>query len=174
QKNGVEFNEETELGIMIEVPSAAILARHLAQYVKFFSIGTNDLIQYTLAVDRGNQNVADLYQSYNPAVLRLIKETVVAARMSNIWTGVCGELAGDPRATILLLGLGIDEFSCVPQNVPLVKSIIRSIKYTDAQSIADEILQCESQFEVLEILKKAYNELIPKDIAGIVGIANQI
>lgn len=172
RSKGIAFNDEIEIGIMIEVPSAAILARHLAQYVKFFSIGTNDLIQYVLAVDRGNRNVAELYQSFNPAVLKLVKETITAARLSNIWTGICGEMAGDPLATVLLLGLGVDEFSCVPQNIPAVKSIIRSVRYSDAQKLADEAIQCKTHEQVVELLKDAYKNLLPTPILETVGIIN--
>jgi len=170
----VKFNENIELGIMVEVPSAAISSRYLAEYVNFFSIGTNDLIQYTLAVDRGNQKVAHWYQSFHPAVLKLIKETVSSARLANIWVGVCGEMAGDPRATILLLGLGIDEFSCVPMRIPIIKSIIRSVRYKDAQQVAEEALKCKSHTEVVELLNTKNKELLPSFILNNAIVPMQI
>jgi phosphotransferase system enzyme I (PtsI) len=110
-REGAQFNPDIEVGIMIEVPSAALSAAHLAREVKFFSIGTNDLIQYAIAVDRGNDHIAHLYQPTHPSIIRMIKAVVDAAQRQGIWTGVCGEMAGDIQLTPLLLGLGVDELS---------------------------------------------------------------
>jgi len=161
RKDGEDFNEKLEIGIMVEIPSAALLAKQLAKNVDFFSIGTNDLIQYTLAVDRGNQKVAEYYQSYHPSVIRLIKETVDGAHSENKWVGICGEMGGDTNATIFLLGLGIDEFSCTPQNVPSIKEIIRSVNYSDAKDVADKCIRANTQNEILDILKETNCQLIP-------------
>ncbi len=162
-REGVEYNERLEVGIMVEIPSAALLARELAKLVDFFSIGTNDLIQYTLAADRGNQKVADYYQSYNPSVIRLMKEAVDGGHSEGIWVGLCGEMAGDPKATIFLLGLGIDEFSCVPRKVPIIKSIIRSVKLSAARRVAESCLRAKSESEVVKIMKEANRELLPEE-----------
>jgi phosphotransferase system enzyme I (PtsI) len=123
---GQEFDEKIQLGVMIETPAAVMIADELAEAVDFFSIGSNDLVQYTLAVDRGNDRVAYLYDPCHPAVLRLLERTVRAARKRKTWVGVCGEMAGDPLATLLLVGLGVDELSAAPTVVPEIRSIIRS------------------------------------------------
>ncbi|MFN4872630.1 MAG: phosphoenolpyruvate--protein phosphotransferase, partial [Akkermansiaceae bacterium] len=136
-REGIPFNEKIPVGVMIEVPSAAVCADLLAPNVDFFSIGTNDLIQYTVAVDRVNPHVADLYKPTHPAVIRLIKKTVEAGEAHGIWTGVCGEMAGDIRLTPLLLGLGVEELSVSPKIVPRVGQVIRSLKYSECQAMAD-------------------------------------
>ena len=134
-REGIPFNEKIPVGVMIEVPSAAVCADLLAPNVDFFSIGTNDLIQYTVAVDRVNPHVADLYKPTHPAVIRLIKKTVEAGEAHGIWTGVCGEMAGDIRLTPLLLGLGVEELSVSPKIVPRVGQVIRSLKYSECQAM---------------------------------------
>ncbi len=146
---GVPFDENIEIGAMIEIPSAVMIADALAKRVKFFSIGTNDLIQYTLAVDRLNEKIAYLYDPTHPAVLRLIKMTVEAAHRNGIWVGVCGEMATDPAMVPLLLGLGVDELSATPPLVPPVKHIIRHLKLSECQELADFALACESSAEIL-------------------------
>ncbi len=145
----VAFDATMEIGAMIEIPSAVIVADALAKRVQFFSIGTNDLIQYTLAVDRLNERITHLYEPTHPAILRLIKATVDAARRNGIWVGVCGEMAGDPVLAPLLLGLGVDELSAALSIVPQVKFLIRRLKSTEAQELAEFALHCESSTEIL-------------------------
>jgi phosphotransferase system enzyme I (PtsI) len=145
----IPFNEAIEVGAMIEIPSAVMVAESLARRVKFFSLGTNDLIQYTLAVDRLNERIAHLYEPTHPAILRLIKATVDAAHKAGIWVGVCGEMAGDPALTPLLLGLGVDELSAAPVQVSQVKFLIRRLKYSETKALAEFALQCESSSEIL-------------------------
>jgi phosphoenolpyruvate-protein phosphotransferase (PTS system enzyme I) len=145
----VSLDDSMEIGAMIEIPSAALAAESLARRVKFFSLGTNDLIQYSLAVDRLNEKIAHLYEPTHPAILRLIKMTVDAAHRQGIWAGVCGEMAGDPMMVSLLLGLGVDELSVAPPNVPPVKYLIRRIKMSEARELAEFALNCESSEEIL-------------------------
>ena len=149
RKEGVPFDENMEIGAMIEIPSAVMIADALAKRVKFFSIGTNDLIQYSLAVDRMNEKIAHLYEPTHPAILRLIKATVEAARRNNIWVGVCGEMAGEPVLTALLLGLGVNELSAAPPLVPQVKFMVRRLKATETVALAEFALGCESGSEIL-------------------------
>jgi phosphotransferase system enzyme I (PtsI) len=145
----IAFDEKMEVGAMIEIPSAVLIADTLAERVKFFSIGSNDLIQYTLAADRTNEKVSHLYEPTHPAIIRLIKMTVDAAHKHGIWVGVCGEVAGDPVLASLLIGLGVDELSAAPPVVPQVKYIIRRLKLSEAQALAEFALQCESPTEIL-------------------------
>ena len=146
---GVAFNPDIEVGVMIEIPSAALTADLIAPKVKFFSIGTNDLVQYTLAVDRVNERVAHLYEPTHPAVLKLIRLTVEAGRRHGIWTGVCGEMAGNPILTPLLLGLGVDELSASPGAIPLVKDVIRHIRFSEALELAEAVRGMPTGAEVL-------------------------
>jgi phosphoenolpyruvate-protein phosphotransferase (PTS system enzyme I) len=146
---GTSFDEAMDIGIMIEIPSAALAADVLARRVKFFSLGTNDLIQYSLAVDRLNARIAHLYQPTHPSILRLIKMTTEAARANGIWTGVCGEMAGDPALIPLLLGLGIDEISVAAGSVPRIKHLIRRLKMSETRELAAFALGCESSEEIL-------------------------
>lgn len=145
----IPFDENLPVGAMIEIPSAVLVAPALARQVKFFSIGSNDLIQYTLAADRTNERVAHLYEPTHPAILRLIRMTVEAAHAQGIWAGVCGEVAGDPVLTALLIGLGVDELSTAPAVLDEVKYIIRRIKLEEAKELADFALQCDSPGEIL-------------------------
>jgi phosphoenolpyruvate-protein phosphotransferase (PTS system enzyme I) len=145
----IPFDENMEIGAMIETPSAAIVADSLAKRVKFFSIGTNDLIQYSLAVDRMNEKIAHLYEPTHPAILRLIKTTVDAAHKHGVRVSVCGEMAGDPVLAPLLLGLGVDELSAAPSLVLPVKFLIRRLKMTEAKELAASALECESAAEIL-------------------------
>ena len=159
---GLPFDPKLKIGVMIEVPSAALLADEIAAEVDFLSIGTNDLIQYLLAVDRGNTLVASIYQQFNPAVLRTVKMVVDAAHKQKKWVGMCGEMAGDPLATMLLVGLGLDELSVIPSTLPEIKKIIRSIKYKDARRIADKVLGLRTESEIKEYLASVVHEKLPE------------
>ncbi|MCK4243916.1 phosphoenolpyruvate--protein phosphotransferase [Candidatus Bathyarchaeota archaeon] len=150
----VPFKENVEIGIMVEVPSAAVIADAFAREVDFFSIGTNDLTQYTLAVDRTNERVTYLFNELHPAVLHLIKNVIDAAHSKGIWTGMCGEMAGKPIATPILLGLGLDEFSMSSMSIPEVKKIIRSIKISDARELAKEALNAATTNDVYKLSRK--------------------
>ncbi|MFZ7217094.1 phosphoenolpyruvate-protein phosphotransferase PtsI [Avibacterium avium] len=138
---GKAFDENIQIGVMVETPSAAVNAKFLAKEVDFFSIGTNDLTQYTLAVDRGNELISHLYNPMTPSVLSLIKQVIDASHAEGKWTGMCGELAGDERATLLLLGMGLDEFSMSAISAPRIKKLIRNVNYQDAKLLADKALE---------------------------------
>ena len=161
RKEGVSFDEKLEIGAMIEIPSAALTADALAKHVQFFSIGTNDLIQYTLAVDRLNEKIAHLYEPSNPSILRLIKMTADAAHRAGIWVGVCGEMASDPLMIPLLLGLGVDELSVAPASVPQIKYLIRRVKMSEAKEIAEAALQSESAEEILDRSQRLVRSVAP-------------
>lgn len=156
---GKAFDENIQVGVMVETPSAAVNARHLAKEVDFFSIGTNDLTQYTLAVDRGNEIIAHLYNPLTPSVLNLIKQVIDASHAEGKWTGMCGELAGDVRATALLLGMGLDEFSMSGISVPHVKKLVRNIKFADAKALADEALQQPTAADIEKLVDAFYQKL---------------
>ena len=159
---GVPFDARIKIGVMIEVPSAAIMAEQLAAEVHFLSIGTNDLVQYMMAVDRGNDSVAALYQPFSPAVVRVIHHIIEAAHRKHVWVGVCGEMGGDPLATVLLLGLGIDELSVIPPVLPEIKKIIRSIKYKDARRVADKVLGMTREHDIREYLSSIIKNKVPE------------
>jgi phosphoenolpyruvate-protein phosphotransferase len=142
-----------ELGIMVEIPSAALLAPVLAHEVDFFSIGTNDLTQYTLAAERGNPALYHLSDGLHPAVLRLIREVVEASHQAGKWTGICGELGGDPEATPILVGLGVDELSLNSAGIPQVKSIIRELSMESTRALAKEALRCQTSAEVRQLAR---------------------
>ena len=141
---------------MIETPAAAVMARHLAKEADFFSIGTNDLTQYTLAVDRGNEMISRLYNPLSPAVLNLIKQVIDASHAEGKWTGMCGELAGDERATVLLLGMGLDEFSMSAISIPRVKQLVRNTSFADAKALADRALAAATAAEVEAIVDEYF------------------
>jgi len=153
RQEGRGFNAEMEVGIMIEVPSAVAVADQLAREVDFFSIGTNDLTQYVMAADRGNARVAALASAFQPAVLRNVRDAAEAAHAAGIWIGMCGELAGNPLATPVLMGLGLDELSMSAPAIPAVKEAVRNLTMADARRIAGEALACESSEAVLDLLK---------------------
>ena len=144
-----------EVGVMVEVPSAALLADRLSEHADFFSIGTNDLTQYTMAADRGNVRVSALADAVHPAVLRSIKMTVEAADARGRWVGVCGELAGDPDATALLLGLGVRELSMGAPSIALVKRAVRAVDLATARAVAADALSCATSAEVRGLLRSA-------------------
>lgn len=154
KRKKINFNEKINIGIMIEVPSAVIMAEELAKRADFFSIGTNDLIQYTLAVDRGNEAVMSYYNPLNPAVLRLIKKTVEGAHKNFKQVSVCGEMAGEPHLAFLLLGFGVDELSVSPASILQVKKIIRNINFRDAFEVAETVLKMEKTVEIKELIFK--------------------
>ncbi|MFV1994069.1 MAG: phosphoenolpyruvate--protein phosphotransferase [Verrucomicrobiales bacterium] len=164
REDGVAFDEDIEVGVMIEVPSAALVADAIAREVDFFSIGTNDLVQYTLAVDRVNERVADLYQPTHPAVIRLMRMVVDAARQGGIWAGICGEMAGDVVLTPLLVGLGFDELSVASGHLPRVKHAIRQLESSTCEALAQEVLAIDEPEEIyrrsLAIAKEHYPELL--------------
>ena len=145
---GIPFDPVIEVGAMIEIPSAVLVARHLARHVQFFSIGTNDLIQYSLAIDRLNDRIAHLYEPTHPAVLRSIHLTVEAAQAAGLWVGVCGEMAGDPVLVPLLLGLGVNELSAAPASVPRIKHVIRACHLDDTRSLAQWALEQPSGLDI--------------------------
>jgi len=144
------FDENIEIGVMVETPAAAAIAHHLAKEVSFFSIGTNDLTQYTLAVDRGNEMISHLYNPLSPAVLLVIKQVIDASHAEGKWTGMCGELAGDERATLLLLGMGLDEFSMSGISIPKVKKVIRNSNFSEVKAMAEHALSLATAKEIQE------------------------
>ena len=160
---GIDFDKNIELGIMIEVPSAVMLADVLAKEVDFFSLGTNDLIQYTLAVDRSNEKVAHLYSPAHPAILKLLKMAIKAAEDNNIKIGICGEMGGEVEYTILLLGLGLREFSVAPAMIiPEVKKIIRSVTFERAKEVAETVCSFNDPAETTKYLRDMAREIIPE------------
>ncbi|MFQ3176500.1 MAG: phosphotransferase system enzyme I (PtsI) [Psychromonas sp.] len=154
---GLDFDKEIEIGVMIETPAAAAIAHHLIKEVDFFSIGTNDLTQYTLAVDRGNELISALYNPMTPSVLSIIKTVIDASHAAGKWTGMCGELAGDEKATLLLVGMGLDEFSMSAMSIPTVKKIIRNANYSDVKALADQALSVATAAEI-EALVNEFNK----------------
>ncbi|ETT02397.1 phosphoenolpyruvate-protein phosphotransferase PtsI [Providencia sp. PROV188] len=152
REEGKAFDEAIEVGIMVETPAAAVIAHHLAKEVDFFSIGTNDLTQYTLAVDRGNELISHLYNPMSPAVLNLIKQVIDASHAEGKWTGMCGELAGDERATLLLLGMGLDEFSMSAISIPRIKKLIRNANFADTQALAEQALAQPTADELMKLV----------------------
>ena len=155
---GKEFNKDIKVGIMIEVPAAAVISPILAKYVDFFSIGTNDLCQYTLAVDRMNEAIGSLYQPLHPGVLRLIKHVIDASHEQGKFTGMCGELASDPVATMILLGLGLDEFSMTASSIPLIKNILRSVSKAECEEVANKALTMDTAEEITGYAKSVLIE----------------
>ncbi|MBQ6758164.1 MAG: phosphoenolpyruvate--protein phosphotransferase [Selenomonadaceae bacterium] len=149
---GQKYSDNVQVGIMVETPAAAVMAPVLAKYVDFFSIGTNDLVQYTLAVDRGNAQISYLYNHFNPAVLRLIKRTIESANKEGKWAGMCGEMASDPNAAIILMAMGIKELSMSAPSIPKVKERIRNITFTKAKEILDKVMELEDGDKIRDYL----------------------
>lgn len=159
---GKEYDPNLQVGIMIEIPSAAMTADILAKEVDFFSIGTNDLIQYTLAVDRVNERIAHLYDPLHPAVLRFIKWVIDAGHNAGIWVGMCGEMAGDPKFAMILLGLGLDEFSMGPVAVPGIKKIVRSVSMQESKELARTVFGLSTADEIREYLERRVHQILPE------------
>ncbi len=157
----IDFDDTIQVGIMVETPSAAIISPHLATAVDFFSIGSNDLTQYTLAVDRGNEKVSRLFDHFHPSVLRLIKNVVDAGHAAHIWVGLCGELAADPLAIPFLIGLKIDELSMSPTAIPKAKMVLRSMTLAKCEEIAKEVLEYRTALEVKRFLRRAIIKNFP-------------
>jgi phosphoenolpyruvate-protein phosphotransferase (PTS system enzyme I) len=156
QNEGTAVAENFEVGMMVEIPSTAVMADIFAKEVDFFSIGTNDLIQYTMAADRMNEQVSYLYQPYSPAILRLVKMVIDAAHKEGKWAGMCGEMAGDPIAIPILLGLGLDEFSMSATSVLPARSQIASISKEDVQVHIDKILNMNSMEDVVKFVQETF------------------
>jgi phosphotransferase system enzyme I (PtsI) len=169
RKEGVSYDERIEIGTMVETPAAALIADALAKEADFFSVGSNDLIQYTLAVDRGNVRISHLYEPFHPSVLRLIKRCVDVAHDNKIWIGLCGEMAGDPLAAVLLVGLGLDELSTSVYRVPEIKTVIRCVTYSDARDIVDECLRLPTASEVKGMLMRRLKRKLPKPMLSFGG-----
>ena len=151
-KEGKEVSDEIEIGMMVEIPASAVLADEFAKHADFFSIGTNDLIQYSMAADRMSEKVAYLYQPLNPSILRLIKMTIDGAHSQGKWCGMCGEMAGDPQAAPVLLGLGLDEFSMSASRVLPTRKIVTSLKQSEMEELASKALKCQTEAEVKELV----------------------
>jgi phosphotransferase system enzyme I (PtsI) len=162
EREGQEFNNQCDVGIMVETPAAVMIARELARHVSFFSIGSNDLIQYALAADRGNEKVAYLYQPLHPAVLRFIDETIRVGREAGIWVGLCGEMSSDVICAYVLIGLGIDELSTSPYVVPEIKEKVRSIYFSEAEKLARHALTLRTASEVQQAVIEKMEEDMPE------------
>lgn len=159
---GVPFDPRLEVGVMVETPSAAVIADLLAREADFLSLGTNDLIQYTLAVDRDSEQVASLYEPLHPAVLRLIRSTISAAHNAGIWVGMCGEMAGDPLYTAVLVALGVDELSMNPAAIPLVKRVVRTLSTAEAFRVVHELAACSTAREADGLLRREMGRRLPE------------
>ncbi len=157
----IAFDEDIQFGIMMETPSAALVSQHLAQQVDFFSIGSNDLTQYVLGVDRGNEKISKLFDHFHPAVLNLIKKVIDSGHQAHIWVGLCGELAADPLAIPLLIGLGIDELSMNPASIPKAKMILRAITIPECEEIANNALGFRTALEVKRYLRRTIHDKFP-------------
>ena len=163
---GIAYARDLQIGIMIEVPSAALIADLLATECDFFAIGTNDLIQYSLAIDRSNENVSYLYEPLHPALLRLIKSVIEAGRKAGIPVSMCGEMAADPIYAIVLLGLGLEIFSMNPSQIPVIKNVVRSVRYRDCRRIAEIALQKKTAQEIEEFVIESVAMRFPEGLVG--------
>ena len=164
EKDGLPYNRDIEIGAMIEVPSAVIMADVIAENVDFFSIGTNDLIQYALAIDRGNEQVAHLFQPLDPAIIRMLKHVADVAREKDIKIFMCGEMAGTPHHNPLLLGIGMDELSMNPQTIPDIKRVIRSLNVADTRSFMKEVLKQTTAKSTFELIKDTYGDILAEQL----------
>ena len=159
----IPFDESIPVGIMIEIPSAATTADLLAREVDFFSIGTNDLIQYCLAIDRSNESVAYLYDPFHPALLRMLTFTVESARQAGIGVAMCGEMAGDPLALPLLVGMGLREFSMHPASVPRIRAMVRTLRLDECEETLTRARQLSTGAEIADLLQQRFGERLPVD-----------
>jgi phosphotransferase system enzyme I (PtsI) len=166
EDEGIDFDPDVAVGMMIETPSAALMARVFTREVDFFSIGTNDLVQYTLAVDRGNENVANLYNPANPAVLKLIKGVVRMADQGLVDVSICGEMAGETEFVMLLIGMGLQTLSMTPQAIPLVKKLIRAVSLADCQRVARRVVTYETERQVVNYLRDETRKILPEAFDG--------
>ena len=155
-KEGIPFGKDVQVGAMIEVPSAVVMADIIAREVDFFSIGTNDLIQYSLAIDRVNKHVANLYQPLHPAVLRMIHGVVGAAKAAGIEVALCGEMAGDPINIPVLLGLGLDAISMNPISIPAIKDVVRTLSLEESKLLAQEVLRQSTAADVIKLIEEVH------------------
>jgi phosphotransferase system enzyme I (PtsI) len=171
EEESIPFDRNLETGMMVEVPSAALMAKVFATEVSFFSIGTNDLIQYTLAVDRGNERVANLYTGAHPAVLQLIKSVVRAARRRSVEVSICGEIAAEPIYTMLLIGLGIRTLSVAPSQIPYIKRVVRSVDIERCERVARKIGTFDSERQVLNCLRDELRKVNPESLTDSSGDA---
>ena len=163
RSRNIPFEENVEIGMMVEVPSAVIMADIFAREVDFFAIGTNDLIQYSLAIDRGNQYVAHLYEPFHPAVLRMIYQTVQAGINAAIPVSLCGEMAGDPLCAPMLIGFGVDELSMRPVVIPLIKRLLRFSSCDELRQLSVQVLRCEDSEDIRALLTETYAQLYPRE-----------
>jgi phosphotransferase system enzyme I (PtsI) len=162
EEEGIDFDRRIPIGIMIEVPSAALMAATFAKEADFFSIGTNDLIQYTLAVDRGNERVANLYTGASPAVIHLVKNVIRAAKRFNTEVSLCGEIAGDPLFTMLLVGLGLRVLSLVPAQIPVIKRVVRAVDVMSCERLARKVGSFDSERQVMNTLRAELQRVLPE------------
>jgi phosphotransferase system enzyme I (PtsI) len=160
EKEGLPYKRDIEVGVMIEVPSAVIMADVIAENVDFFSIGTNDLIQYSLAIDRGNEQVSHLYQPLDPAIIRMLKHVADVAKEKEIKVFMCGEMAGTPYHIPVLLGIGMEELSMNPQTIPDIKRVIRSLSVADARSFLPDVLKQTTAKNTFELIKATYGSIL--------------
>jgi phosphotransferase system enzyme I (PtsI) len=158
KKEKIKFDNQLKVGIMVEVPSAAVMAKEFSEFVDFVSIGTNDLIQYLMAVDRGNDLVSNLYQEFSPVVIRTLDFIVKGAKVNKVPVSICGEMAADTLAIPLLVGLGLDSLSMSPATILYAKKIIRNFEYKKARALANECLECKTEFEIQKKVKKFFEE----------------
>ena len=173
EREGLEYDRHIKVGVMVEVPSAVTVADILARHVDFFSIGTNDLIQYALAIDRVNEHVAYMYQPFHPAILRLIRQVVEAARKAEISVALCGEMAGDPLCAPILLGLGIEELSLNAARIPIIKKVIRTLSFRESENDLEKILQLETATRVRDFIRKKMQPLLKElDQKGLINSTN--
>jgi phosphotransferase system enzyme I (PtsI) len=169
RKKRIDFDPNVKVGVMIEVPSSVMVADELAREVDFFSIGTNDLIQYTLAIDRANEHVAYLYRPLHPAVLRMLKIAVDAAHREQIEVSLCGEMAGDPLYILILLGFGFNELSMNPLSIPRAKRLIRSVEFSTARALLDKTLMLKTASEMEAYVRRELPQILGENYREIAG-----